>query len=203
MTNIKDKLRETPAFQNLGAIENPAGFSAPCSAIFNKASFDKRIMCYPNHEYDLGPLPEQFHPTFLKAVDTHRADFGNRKRTCWVHFNQGILAPNETFRLSALHFDAWPGTYPHTDYPNNDVFIVSDNLPTQFSLQTYNLPENIEATDMALNIKIIAALESQVDESAIVTPAAYDLARCDSFTVHRAQIPKVETPRTFLMVRFF
>lgn len=201
MINVRDKLAETPFFENLGPIDNPKGFSKSCSHIFNAGSMDIKLPWSATCGYRLNSAPEQFHPIILQAIDLHHQKY-ERMNNCWVHYNQGILPPRETFRIGQIHFDAWAGVYPVTEYPNNDVFLVSDSLPTQFALQKYDMPETLTGTDKVLNEQIIEVLKEQTAENNIVTPAAYDMVRYDSFTVHRAQPPQNCTKRTFLMIRF-
>ena len=195
-------MAQPPAYHDLGPIPYPENFSARCSDIFNEKSFDQRIQWSPTWGYDLEGVPTQFHPTILQSIDVHELDRPNQKH-CWIHYNQGLLQADETFRIGDIHFDAWPETYPETDYRNSDVFLVSDALPTQFYLQPFAMPEQLSETGADLNCKIINALDRQKDAAKMVTPPPYHLIRYDSFTVHQAQIPTVETARTFLMVRFF
>ncbi len=202
MVNIVTKLAQEPTLELLETIPNPQDFSSKCSPIFNQTSIDTKINWSPTWGYDLEPIPKQFHPTANKAIDIHMAQFPRLTRA-WIHLNQGILEPEETFRISRVHFDAWLDGYPEVDYPNNDVLIVSDALPTQFTRQKFDVADLLGHESDDLNTLIIERLESQIDERAFVTPATYQLTRCDSFTVHKAQIPKVETARTFMMMRFY
>ena len=202
MTNVKEKLSQTPAYQNLGRIANPEDFSKTCSEIFNQGGLDKNIPWTPHDSCDLSGIPAQFHPVILKAVASHEKD-GGQAQFCKVHLNQGILPAGETFRVRGVHIDAWIVMYPKTDYPNNDVFIVSDALPTKFYLKPCDLPDAISQGDNKLNERLSAALQTQVDGHSMTTPAAYDLVRFDSYTIHTAQNAPEPTRRTFLMVRFF
>lgn len=202
MISVIKKMAQNPSYQDLGPIPYPKSFSARCCDIFNESSVDQCIKRSHAFEYDLEYVPEQFHPTILKAIDIHEAE-RPEQRNCWLHYNQGVLQLGETFRIADIHFDAWTETYPSTDYRNNDVFLVSDALPTQFYVHPFAMPEEIDETGADLNVRIINEINGQKDTTRMVTPPPYHLIRYDSFTVHRAQIPTVETPRTFLMVRFF
>lgn len=202
MIDIRKKMGEAPYFENLGPIDDPFDFSRCCKDIFNHEGFDQPLEWTAAHGYKLNSIPQQFHPVILKAVDIHEQTHGQSMTACWVHYNQGILPPRATFRIGGIHFDAFPDTYPITKYPNNDVFLVSDTLPTQFALQSYDMPETIGETDGDLNQRITGILQEQTAERHIVTPDAYDMVRYDSFTVHRAQPSQHCIKRTFLMIRF-
>jgi hypothetical protein len=198
MINLIEKLGNKPIITDLGMIDDPLVFS------FNHASnpdgsWDTTIEWSADKGYDLSDIPANFHTAIRKAIAVHGHDHPP-SQTFAVHANHGLLKPGEIFRAWGVHIDAIVRSFPHTDYPNNDVFVVSDALPTIFYNQSFVLPDRIVGN---VQEELHQIINEQLDEKSGFTLPPYHMARFDSFAVHTAQKPTEPTRRSFLMVRFF
>lgn len=201
MIHIPQKLSALPTITDLGPIPAPPLFSAQfANATREPYWLDTQLNWTPSHGYDLSPVPTSFHPAILMAIEAHEQNHPSGQ-ICQIHANQGLLNPDEAYRARGLHIDAPVYTYPKTTYPNNDVFVVSDSLPTKFYAQSFALPDTLDSADR--NASLNAILSEQADENAVIIPEPHHMIRFDSFVVHSAQKSSSPTQRTFLMVRFF
>lgn len=197
MINLIEKLKQRPVIADLGEIPDPLAFSF-INAANPGGSWDTALSWSPGTGYDLSAVPINFHAAITMAIDTHEHDF-KAGQYCMVHANRGLLKSGTNFRARGLHIDAVISCYPEDPYPNNDVFVVSDSLPTKFYNQAFNLPDHITG-DFSEGLHRI--LEEQASEDHAMTALPYHMVRFDSFAVHTAQQPTEPTTRSFLMVRF-
>ncbi len=205
ITNVRDALLEAKPLNNLGRIPNPEEFSRQVTGqTFTLDTYIGDPRCP-----DLSIVPQQFHAVALMACKSHLDKLGeNAGQHGTIVISQAEIGRGENLRVTERHIDAIVQAYPETPYETQDVYIVSDTLPTQFYTKPILLPEELPVPfgndPRMLSEHYGSVLKNHfnlnLEQEDFVTPSPYELMNYNSFVVHQAQLATEPTHRTMCLL---
>ena len=199
-------IRQSLIVQNSNQVWNLQNFNSVRKPIVIGSFFQKkklpRISDLPikiyNSEY---LLPEEVEPirNLIQNVVNfeHEINPAIDSYCCYLTIDQGWVEPGETQRRGGCHVDGFQGARINPKQMINRSYVWSDCLPTVF----YPHPFKTDHLDECVH-NFFLDFDRQADESQAWRPDQNEVVLSDAYTVHRCDVAKERTFRTFVRVSF-
>lgn len=154
----------------------------------------------PNGSIQIPPPLYWWNEFVNKAISAARHTFGFlavERKFAYLTIDQGLVKKNTTQRASGYHVDGFQGArLPYNVEPDFN-YVVSDCLPTVFSVQSYNF----DGLDLAKH-NLFHEMDRQARPENDWRPKPLEIVECSAYTVHRADSAPHDMERTFMRLTF-
>jgi hypothetical protein len=131
----------------------------------------------------------------LKTESELNPDF--KDYYAYLTIDQGEVKKGVTQRRGGIHVDGFQGSRQPEKYAVDHSYVISDDVPTVFYQQPF---ETQHLEDGKHNFFL--EMDRQLDERNAVSATPKKIYLMDAYTLHRADMAKKDTHRTFMRVLF-